>query len=704
MNGSGVENSDMFLLELGVEEIPAGYIEPALKALSFELLKKLDEAGIEHGRCSIYGTPRRLAIQVTDVARKQKSRTAEIMGPPAAAAFDGKGNPTVAAEKFAEKSGVSLHRLILRETKKGPYVYAKKTERGLATRTVLKRILPDVILSLPFPKTMRWADLSIFFARPIHSILAVLGNRIVSFELGTVRSGNFTRGHRFMNPKPIQIFNPGKYVEELAGARVLADIQTRKSAVQRGIAAAAAGVGGHVLPDEELVDIVTNLVEYPVPVTGRFDEKFLELPKEVLVTAMREHQKYFAVIDDSGRLLFHFIAVNDTLARDPQLVARGHERVIRARLEDASFFYHSDLKTSSDDRVKQLKGVLFQARLGSMHEKVLRVQKLTGFIAEALGLDSEEKERALRAAYLCKADLVSQVVTEFPKLQGIMGRIYALSAGEDGETAAAIEEHYRPTFSGGPLPETTTGAIVGVADKMDSICGCFTAGLVPTGTADPYALRRQGIGIIQIFLKMGFSFSLKELIQTSIRLFEESAAINTGDLGDQVHLFLQQRISYLLGEQGYSKDLIAATVDVSIDHIPGVWQRVRALESMKAIADFDSIASGFKRVANIIRKARHGSPKEEIGEIREILFEHDSEAALYAAYLTIEKRVKEAAASGNFEQALRDMASIRPVIDTFFDGTLVMAEDQQVRENRLTLLEHISSLFGRIADFSKIST
>jgi glycyl-tRNA synthetase beta chain len=698
------EDGKTFLLELRVEEIPAGYIDPALKAMSSMLLKKMDQARIEHGHARTFGTPRRLAIEVANVAERQRSVTTEVTGPPKQVAFDATGKPTVAAEKFAEKVKVPVAKLRIIKTQKGEYLCAKKTDKGLSTKTIFKQILPDIILATSFPKTMRWADLGIAFARPVHSILALLGDQVVPFRLANIRSGRYTNGHRFLSPGKIKLPRAGEYVQKLSDACVMVNIQERRQSIGHGITEAADSVGGRILADEELLDVVTNLVEYPAPVVGRFEEKFLELPKEVLVTAMREHQKYFAVIDGNGDLLPCFVAVNNTRAKDMGLVAKGHERVIRARLEDARFFYGSDLEVSLEDRIEKLKGVLFQAKLGTMHDKTIRVQNLSGFICDIFGRDASFKHQAMRAAFLCKADLVSQVVGEFPKLQGIMGRIYAAAANEDAAVAAAVEEHYRPTYSGGPLPETPIGAVVAIADKIDTICGCFSAGLIPTGAADPYALRRQGIGIVQIMQKQAFSFSLKELIQTSVKQFDAGSGEHMADLIKQIHLFIKNRISYLLLEDGYSKDVITAVIDVSIDAIPDIWHRASALESMKSQPDFLQLAAGFKRVGNIIKKADRSDSETQSLDVDDRLFEHPSESALYAAYKDVEKKVSHAVAGGRFDEALQELASLRSAVDAFFDNVMVMSEDKKVRENRLNLLGQIAALFGKLADFSKIST
>ena len=692
------------LLEIGSEEIPAGYITPALKALSSALIQKLTDARIDHGSAKVYATPRRLAVKIEDVADKQKSIQSEVIGPPAKVGFDGQGNPTTAALKFAEKVGLPVKKLVVKETPKGAYLAAVIKQRGLATRTLLKDILPQAILSIPFPKKMRWADLDIEFARPIHTILALLGNKVIPFQLGNVKSNRYTHGHSFMSPAKIKLNAPEDYLNALGSAQVMADMQQRRSKLEHDIADVARRLNGRILPDDELVDIVNNLVEYPVVVAGNFDKEFLEVPDEVLINAMREHQKYFAVVDKDDKLMPCFIAVNNTVARDMAIVAKGHERVLRARLADAQFFYQGDLKISNDERVQMLKKVLFQAELGSVYEKAERVAGVGEFIAAAVASEAippaenaDLKKHVVRAAMLSKTDLVSQVVGEFPKLQGIMGRVYAAVAGESARVATAIEEHYRPVYSGAPLPETLVGAILSIADKIDSICGCFSVGLVPTGASDPYALRRQGIGILQIMKDQEFSFSLSDLIAESLKYFKPK---NLPAVQEQVYAFLRNRMTNLLVDGGFSKDTVAALLSAASDNIPDTWRRAGALEQLKAKPDFEPLAVAFKRVVNIIKKADDISMKEPDRK----LFQHESEAALLSAYEQVKNRVEDDLTNGLYDQALVKIASLRDPVDAFFEGVMVMADDIEVRHNRLALLSMIAALFGKLADFSKLST
>ncbi len=688
------------LLEIGTEEIPAGYIEPALNALSETLKQKLADARIDHGNTKVFATPRRLAIEIKKVADKQKSLTSEVLGPPENVGLDDKGQATVAAKKFAEKVGVAVSALTVKKTEKGRYLCAKISERGLASKTLLKNILPEAIMAMPFPKVMKWAELDIEFARPIHSIVALLGNQIIPFTLGATKSGRYAYGHYFMSPAKVKIPDPKDYIKILRSQKVLVDLNGRRKSVEKEVNKAAKKVGGKALPDDDLLDIVKNLVEYPVATAGKFDKAFLQVPREILITAMREHQKYFAVVDDKGKLMPNFIAVNNTRTKNMNLVATGHEWVLRARLADAQFFFKSDLEISSKQRIEKLKGVLFQAKLGSMYEKIMRVQKMAGFLAGAIKKDAKLKKEVTRAALLCKADLVSHVVVEFPKLQGIMGRVYAAIDGEPGNVPAAIEEHYRPIHSGGKLPETKAGAILSIADKIDNICGFFSIGLTPTGASDPYALRRQGIGIIQIMQNQGFSFSLGSMIEKSIKLYGIKGVKNIREIADKVNTFLQNRMMHQLSEDGLSKDVIAAVASVSVDNVPDVWNRAIALQNLKTAPDFEPIAVSFKRVVNIIKKAKPFKAKP----VNISLFQHTSESKLYSAFKRVNKKVTSNLAKGDFEKALHDIASLRTAVDAFFDSVLVMEKNARIRGNRLNLLKHIADLFETISDFSKIST
>jgi len=687
------------LLEIGTEEIPASYIDPALAALSSALIQRLAEARVAHGAIRTLGTPRRLAVVVEDLAPRQKPLSSELTGPPRRAAYDSDGRPTVAAVKFAEKAGVPVERLKVKSTPKGEYLSAVVTEAGVATTTLLKRLLPGVILATPFPKSMRWADLAISFARPIVSILALYGKSVVGFEVGSIRSGRTTFGHRFMHPGRIKISDPSEYREALRAAHVIADAAERRDLIAASIAKAAESVGGRILPDEELLATVTHLVEFPAVAVGRYAEEYLELPGDVLITAMREHQKYFAVADAAGRLAPYFIAVNNTPARDMTIVTRGLERVLRARLEDAKFFYQTDKAVPLDSLAEKLKDVLFQAQLGSIYAKSERVGRLGVFLAERTGGDPQTVQRVDRAARLCKADLVSHMVGEFPKLQGVMGRVYAQLQGEPAEVAAAIEEHYRPVASGAALPQTALGALLALADKLDTICGCFHAGLIPTGAADPYALRRQAIGILQILRARTITLPLSVMVETGLEPFESGRASGAAETGAKVCAFFESRMASIMAEDGFDKDTVAAVLGVGLKDVPAAWRRLDALQQLRDKPDFEPIAVSFKRVVNIIRRAEGFVP----GTVAEDLLTHPSESGLLSAYRAVHRQVQDDLDAGRYAEGLARVATLRPPVDRFFDDVMVMVEDVRVRHNRLSLLALVAGLFDTFADFSKLS-
>jgi glycyl-tRNA synthetase beta chain len=653
------------LIEIVTEEIPAGYIDPALEAMKSLMDQKLSQARVEHGAMETFGTPRRLS------------------------------------------QGVSIKRLIIKTTAKGEYVCVKKLERGQTSWWLLQSMVPELITAIPFPKQMRWSDLSLVFTRPIHGVLALFGDRIIPFKMENLKSGRRTLGHRFMHPRRIAISEVSDYVPALRSAFVLVDVEERKNAIQEQITEAARRLGGAVISDDDLLHTVTHLVEYPAVSAGTFDKGFLEVPREVLITAMREHQKYFAVIGSDHQLLPCFIAVNNTPVEDIALVTSGHERVLRARLEDARFFFETDAKTPPHEIVERLKGVLFQAKLGTIFEKVCRVQKLAEHLADLTAPDL--KASVSRAAWLCKSDLTTQMVNEFPKLQGVMGRIYAAGAGEPETVARAIEEHYLPAYAGGPLPATVPGSLVSMADKLDTICGCFGVGLIPSGTSDPYALRRQAIGIIQIILAQGFSLSLKGLIHKSLGLLKDRISGETEQLALQILTFFQRRMEHLLAEQGFSKDVISAVVSASMEDVPAVRKRTAALETLKAEPDFQPLAIAFKRVANIIRQAKqrgeiasgesHEKAKTEPG-----LFQESCEQALFDALKNVKRDIFEDLKKGVFDRALLTVATLKGPVDDFFDGVMVLTEDERLKQNRLALLGEIADLFNIFANFSKIST
>ena len=687
------------LIEIGSEEIPAGYIIPALDAFKEKILSALDKSRIDHGKAHTLGTPRRLALMIENVADMQNAKTSTLTGPPERVGFDENGNPTIAAEKFASKAGVAVDQLKVEETPKGRYLAAVIEEKCESSVSILESILEKEILSIPFPKRMRWGDLSISFARPIISLVGLLGEKILDFKVGNVKSSSYIRGHQFMHPGKQKIESADKYVEIAEAAGVIPDIEKRKAMLTKAIESCAKERHSKILKDDELINIVTNLVESPFPVVGKFDDEFLEVPDEVLITAMREHQKYFALVDEKGNLKPLFIAVNNTRAKDMALVARGHEKVLRARLSDAKFFYEVDLQSSLDEFAQKLKNVTFQEKLGTVYDKILRIGSLVEYLAEESPYDDKKtlKLKVTRAAQICKSDLVSQVVIEFTKLQGIIGRAYALKSEEKEDVAFAIEQHYRPVYSGGKLPENPTACLLSIADKMDTICGCFSVGLIPTGGADPYALRRQGIGIIQIMLAENLVFSLTSMIDKGIEIFVDDAA-KKEEISLKIIEFFKNRMVNILTDAGFSKEAVNSAFWASFDNIPDVVLRVKALDSLRKEPDFEPLSITFKRVENIIKKAK---VKEGLS-VDESLFEDRCEKELFSSVNKARQVVEGLIQEGNYGKALSHIATLRSKVDTFFEDVMVMAEDTKLRQNRIALLSSVSGLFKNIADFSMI--
>ncbi len=680
------------LFEIGTEELPARFITPALdqlKDLAKEGLKKLQ---LEFGAIKTLGTPRRLTLYVAELAERQPDRTEEILGPPKKAAFDAEGRPTKAALGFAQKHGVKVEELSVKETKKGAYLSLIKTIPGRPTIELLPEFLQQLVQALSFPKSMRWGSYKLRFARPIRWLLALYGSQVISLELAGLKAQNFTYGHRFMAPGAIEVENFVSYVRKLREAFVIVEPEERLARTKDEITDAALEAGGKVLEDQELLLENANLVEYPYATLGSFDEKFLSLPRPVLITAMKEHQRYFSVIDKEGNLLPKFIAVNNTKPKDPGPLIRGHERVLRARLEDASFYFERDKKIPLAERVKELAHVSYHARLGTLYDKTKRLEALSLWLAQRLA--PEKTEVVKRAAFLSKADLMTELVQEFPSLQGIMGREYALLSGEPEEVATAIYEHYLPLSAGGELPKTTTGAIVALADKMDTLCAFFGIGERPTGATDPYGLRRAAYGLIEIILAHSFSLSLAAFINEALKLLKEWLEVEPKEVLLEVKKFIGRRLEGALATRGFEDDLIRAVMAVGFDDLVDTLKRAEALKIVRQSPDFPALAVGFKRVMNMVKKLKEELPFEE-----KLLVE-EAEKTLYENYLKVRQEALPHLEARNYRGALGEFLKLKPFIDRFFDEVFVMVEDEALRNNRLALLQKIASLFLSVADLS----
>jgi glycyl-tRNA synthetase beta chain len=683
------------LLEIGTEEIPAAFLPKAINDIKTLITKEFSEVRIGYGDVVAMATPRRLCLCVKDVAERQEDQLVEKLGPAKRVAFDEDGNPTKAALGFARGQGIDISEVETIITEKGEYLCARKKITGEDTKALLSELLPKFITSIPFKKSMRWMNLDLRFARPIHWILALFGGDVIPFKLENISSGSMSCGHRFMSPAFFEIKNFDDYLKKTKENFVMINPDERRATIVDEAKKAAQDVSGNILEDEDLLEEVTFLVEYPSVVRGSFEEEYLAIPKDVLTTSMMSHQKYFPITDNEGNLLPYFVTINNTIARDPRVVAAGNEKVIRARLADARFFFEEDQKIPLETKLEELKDVVFHSQLGTSYEKVMQFRELAEYITETI--NASLKDNVSRAATLCKADLEMQMIYEFPELQGVMGKEYALIQGEDPIVATAIYEHYLPTAAGGDLPETDEGAIISIADKMDTIVGFFGINVIPTGTADPYALRRQALGIINIILAKNYPLKLDDLIEKSISILGNKMKRKQEEIKTDVLEFFKGRLENQLISQGHPYDVVDAVLTVDTSDLVRAFNKIEAMENFKTHEDFEPLAIAFKRVGNIIKDFKDGS-------VDVSLFETDEEKDLYEAFLSINEKARTYLDQGKDQEALIEMARLRKPVDNFFDTVLVMADDEKIRFNRLSLLEYISKLFYRVADFSKIVT
>jgi glycyl-tRNA synthetase beta chain len=686
--------STELFLEIGTEEIPAAFLPGARKDLERLFRKELENARVTFGPIRTFATPRRLAVAIADVALEQEQQELSVSGPPAKIAYDADGNPTKAAIGFAKTNGVDISDLQRKETSKGTYLYIHKVVEGRPVAALLPEMLPCILTAIPFKKSMRWKDFDLRFARPVHWLVALFNGQVVPFRFGHLESGNLSRGHRFMAPETFPVTGMENYLAEAEKRFVIPEPEKRKEIIAAEIKKIAGRLGGVLNLDEELLNEVAHLVEYPSPICGSFEEKYLELPVELLVTTMKEHQRYFTVSAPDGSLLPHFITVANTRPEDPEVVRRGNERVLRARLADAMFFWKEDRKTPLAKRLDSLKNVVFQAKLGTSYEKVMRFRELAISLARQFAPDSTESVD--RAALLAKCDLETQMVGEFPELQGIMGREYALLQGEPPEVATAIYEHYLPVQAGGDLPSGPIGSILSIADKIDTICGCFGVGLIPTGTTDPFALRRSAIGILHIVLENGLPVPLRDLVEHSLTLLKDKLTRPRDETAGEVIEFIRQRFFHILTSRGFAQDVVSAVLSAAFDEPGDALRRVEALAVIRKKEDFEPLAVAFKRVMNIIKG---GVPNQ----VDPALFTVDAEKELDRAVAVTAAAVEPLRRQGKYQEALESMAHLRGPVDRFFEDVLVMDNDPKIRTNRLALLTATAGLFAGIADFSRIA-
>jgi glycyl-tRNA synthetase beta chain len=685
-----------FLFELGTEELPPKSLFTLARALAEGIEKGLAAAALAHGAIEWFATPRRLAVRVPAMADRQPDQEIKRQGPAIANAFDAAGQPTKAAAGFAAACGVSVEQLQQVDGPKGRVLMFVGTKKGEPTAALLPGIVKAALDGLPIAKRMRWGAGDAEFVRPVHWAVMLLGATVVDCEILGVTTGKHSRGHRFHAPQPLAIASPAKYVETLLKAHVVADVAERRERIRSGALALAQAGGGQAVIDDALLDEVTALVEWPVPLLGRFDERYLQLPQEVPIATMQDHQRYFPVRDSQGKLRNEFIAVANIESRAPDKVRDGNERVVRPRLADAAFFWDSDRRERLDSRRAMLQNVTFQAKLGSLHDKSERVGRLAVRIAESLDADAS---LARRAAELSKCDLLTLMVGEFPELQGLMGKYYAQHDGEPPEVCAALEEQYWPRFAGDRVPETRTGIAVALADKLDTLAGIFAIGQKPTGTRDPFGLRRAALGVLRTILERQIDLDLRQLIESAVATqpVEKPAAI-----ADEVWTYVIERLrsSYLEGEAGrtVTTEMFDAVLASRTQSVLDIDVRLRALERFLKMAEADSLAAANKRIANILRKA----PGDLTGAVDTSRLQDDAERQLFEHVLSMERAVNPLFARREYAQALTQLATLRDDVDRFFDSVMVMVEDADVRANWLGLLLRLRGLFLQFADLSRL--
>jgi glycyl-tRNA synthetase beta chain len=680
------------LFEIGTEEIPSNYLLPALAEIQAVATRLLAEHRLAAAGLRTLGTPRRLTLVVEGLPDRQADARREVVGPPKAVAFDAGGKPTKAGEGFARAQGLPVESLQVRSLERGEYVVAVQEERGAKTREVLARLLPKLVTSLGFPKFMRWGEGTFRFVRPIRWLLALYSGRLVPFEIDGLAADVKTYGHRFLAPRGVRVRSVEDYLAALEARFVIVDPAKRRELVRSQAVEAAAAVQGAPVLEDALVETVANLVEYPTAVCGGFRPEYLDLPRDVVVTPMQKHQRYFPVVDARGALLPHFVTIANMRAKDLQLIRQGNERVLRARLNDAEFFFREDLKRPLADRLPDLAQIIFQEKLGSVGDKVKRLEHLAGWIAERL--DPAAQDAARQAARLCKADLTTTLVKEFPTLQGVMGKEYAARSGEPAAVCQAIAEHYFPRFTGDTLPASGAGAAVALADRFDSIVGCFGVGLTPTGSEDPYGLRRAALGIVQILLDRKCRFALSAAVAAAQDGYGASAGGEA--VRPAVLEFLRGRLQAVLTDRGLPPEVVEAVLSAGADDPADAARRADALAVLRREADFAELATGFRRVVGIIPKGfdRAVEPPRLI---------EGAERALYAQAMELKAEVNRLVAAQDYLGALRRIAALKPMVDMFFEEVLVIGPDEALTQNRFALLKTVGDLFARIADFTKIS-
>lgn len=681
------------LFELGTEELPPKSLLNLAAALKASVEASLAQT-LEHGGVTVYATPRRLALCVKTLAARQPDYVVEKRGPALNAAFDADGKPTKATEGFARSCGTSVDQLFTQKTDKGEWLFFRETKQGATVAELLPRMLNQALLALPIAKRMRWGDGTAEFVRPAHWVVLLYGSEVIAADILGLATGRITRGHRFHSSAPLELASASEYPQRLRDeGHVIAHFDARRASIKELAEQTAAAAGGIAHIEPELLDEVTALVEWPVPVLGNFEPRYLALPAEVLITTMQENQKYFPVKNDQGALLPHFITFSNIESSRPDTVREGNERVVRPRLSDAEFFWNQDCRKTLEQRVPDLANITFQKTLGSVLDKTHRVQRLAAHIAGALETQSAWVERA---ALLAKADLLTEMVGEFTNLQGTMGRYYALAEGEPEEIAAAIEEQYLPKVSGGALPETRTGQILALAEKIETLAGIFSAGLIPSGDKDPYALRRAALGALRILAECGLSLDLEDLIAHALQAL--SHPFDRETTATAVRDFVLERLRGYSLDKGYRHDEIDAVLDLFGRNPLDYLSRLKAVREFRGLPESASLAAANKRIRNIL----HKTDELPAANTDERILNAPQEHALLRAARDAEAAILPLLQQRDYTAALCRLAVLKEPVDAFFDGVMVMAEDPALRANRLGLLAIVDGLFMDIADISRL--
>ncbi|WP_088102506.1 glycine--tRNA ligase subunit beta [Halalkalibacter urbisdiaboli] len=685
-----------FLLEIGVEELPARFVTDSMNQLESKVRDWLEVQRLTYDDIRSFSTPRRLAISIKGLSEKQPDVRDEAKGPAKKIAQDEDGNWTKAAQGFAKGQGVEPSDLFFKEIKGVEYVFANTFTAGKETKALLPQ-LEDIITSLHFPKNMRWNEYDLRFARPIQWLVALYGQDVIPFKITDVHTGNKSYGHRFLGDV-VEFNEPAEYVKKLKEQFVIVDPVERKQTIKQQLKVMADKMSWVIPIDEDLLEEVTNLVEYPTALYGSFDQEFLEIPQEVLITSMREHQRYFPVQKEDGTLLPHFVTVRNGNDEHIDNVSRGNEKVLRARLSDADFFFAEDQKLEIKSALSQLENIVYHEELGSIGDKVRRIRETALTLGSVLNIDDQMKKEVERVAEICKFDLVTQMVYEFPELQGRMGEVYAQLKGEPDTVTIAIKEHYMPRFAGDTSPSTLTGTIVSIADKIDTIVTCFAIGLIPTGSQDPYALRRQAAGIVQMIVDHKLEIRLEGLFETSLNLAEKRQLLKRDrvEIEKELYEFFTLRLKNVLQEKGVRYDVVDAVLASSISHVPTVIQKAELLMEQVEEPAFKKVVEALSRVTNISKKV------EQKEKINSALFEKDEEKHLYQTYEELEKTVKLSLENSKVTQAYQALVNMEPTINAYFDQIMVMADDEKVKKNRLAQMKALADVIHSFAHFQSI--